>query len=98
MDAMLEATMLLCFGFSWPINLFKNIKARSAKAMSLPFILLIVVGYIAGIAAKLVKVNMGIYQIDYVFWVYIFNLVMVSGNIAVYFRNLALDKKAGIAK
>ena len=37
---LLEAGMLICFGFSWPINLYKNIKVRSAKGMSLPFILL----------------------------------------------------------
>ena len=34
----LEAVMLICFGCSWPMNLVKNYRARSAKAMSLGFI------------------------------------------------------------
>ena len=50
----LEAVMLVCFGFSWPISLIKNIRVRSARAMSLPFICLIITGYVAGIAAKAV--------------------------------------------
>ena len=85
----LEALMVLCFGLSWPINAIKAYKARTAKATSLPFILLIFVGYIAGISAKLVSG-----QINYVFIVYLINIVMVFLNLAMYFRNVALDKKA----
>ena len=51
MGGILETAMLICFGCSWPINLVKNYKCRSAKGMSLPFILLLMVGYIAGIMA-----------------------------------------------
>ena len=81
--------MLVCFGFSWPLNLAKAYKAKTAKGTSLPFILLIITGYIAGISAKIVSD-----QINYVLIAYILNLVMVSLNLAVYFRNVALDKKA----
>jgi len=81
--------MLVCFGFSWPLNLAKAYRAKTAKGTSLPFILLIITGYIAGIAAKIVSD-----QINYVLIAYILNLVMVSLNLAVYFRNVALDKKA----
>ncbi len=45
--------MLVCFGFSWPLNVIKAYKARTARGASLPFILLIITGYIAGICAKL---------------------------------------------
>jgi len=93
---LLEAGMLVCFGFSWPINLYKNIRVRSAKGMSLPFILLIVVGYILGIGAKLVGHFSGAAPLNYVFAVYIFNLVMVSANIAVYFRNRRFDRMKGM--
>ena len=85
---LLEAVMLICFGFSWPINLIKNIRVRSAKGMSLPFILLIVAGYIAGIAAKLIG-----NAINYVLIVYIINLTLVSCNIVVYFINKKHDKE-----
>ena len=93
---LLEAAMLICFGFSWPINLYKNYKVRSAKGMSLSFILLIVTGYIAGICAKLVGHFSGVAPLNYVFAVYIFNLVMVSANIVVYFINKGYDKKRNL--
>ena len=89
MGSLLEAVMMLCFGLSWPINVIKAYKARTAKGTSLPFILLITFGYLAGITAKIVSG-----QINYVLAVYLFNLAVVALNIAVYFRNAALDRKA----
>lgn len=87
MSNLLEAAMLICFGFSWPINLIKNIKAKTTKSMSLGFIILIISGYIAGIIAKIVSHN-----INYVLTVYIINLAIVSLNVIVYLRNLRFDK------
>ena len=52
MGSILETVMLVCFGFSWPISVWRNIKAKTAKSMSLGFILLIIAGYVAGIGAK----------------------------------------------
>ena len=85
---MFEALMLLCFGFSWPLNVVKAYKARTAKGTSLPFIVLIITGYVAGIVAKLIN-----HQINYVLAVYFLNLAIVVSNLVVYFRNTALDKK-----
>lgn len=85
----LETVMLICFGFSWPMNLIKAYKAKTAKSTSLPFILLIITGYIAGIAAKIALGN-----INYVLVAYLLNLAIVSLNLVVYFRNVALDRKA----
>ena len=51
----LEAIMLICFGLSWPMNAYKNFKARTAAGTSWQFILLITLGYFAGIAAKFVS-------------------------------------------
>ena len=39
MTEVLESVMLICFGLSWPISVIKNIKAHTAKNMSLKFIL-----------------------------------------------------------
>ena len=89
MSCIFETVMLVCFGLSWPINVIKAYKARTAKATSLPFIILILVGYIAGITAKIVSD-----QINYVFVVYLINLAIVMLNILVYFRNVALDNSA----
>lgn len=93
MSSIFEAAMLVCFGFSWPMNVRKAIKAKSAKGMSLAFILLIIVGYIAGITAKLMN-----HQINYVLAVYILNLVIVFTNLVVYFRNRALDRRSEAMK
>lgn len=88
MGPILETAMLICFGFSWPLNVIKAYKAGTAKGMSLPFILLIIVGYIAGISAKFIA-----HQINYVLIVYLLNFAIVSLNLIVYFRNVSLDKK-----
>lgn len=88
MGSVLETVMLVCFGFSWPLNVIKAYRAKTAKGTSLPFILLIITGYVAGILAKLMTG-----QINYVLVAYLLNLAIVFLNIIVYFRNLALDKK-----
>lgn len=88
MTNILEAFMLICFGLSWPLSLYKNIKAKTAKSMSLQFTLLIITGYISGIIAKIANNS-----INYVLVIYILNLVIVSANIVVYFINLRHDKK-----
>ena len=88
MNSILETIMLICFGFSWPLNVIKAYKAKTAKGTSLPFILLIIAGYIAGISAKLVT-----HQFNYVLIAYIVNLAIVSANVIIYFRNVSLDKK-----
>ena len=89
MSEVLETAMLLCFGFSWPINLVKNIRSHSAKGMSLQFILLIIAGYIAGITAKIIT-----HRTNYVLAVYFFNLAIVSCNLIVYFHNRRIDCSA----
>lgn len=82
----LEAAMLICFGLSWPINAYKNYKAGTAAGTSWQFILLITVGYLAGIAAKFASG-----MINWVLAVYFINLVCLAVNWAVYFRNRRLD-------
>ena len=83
-----EAGMLVCFGFSWPMNVMKAYKARTAKGTSLAFIFLIITGYVAGITAKFMN-----HQINYVLAVYFLNLIIVSANIFVYIRNRRLDRR-----
>jgi archaellum biogenesis protein FlaJ (TadC family) len=87
MSQILETVMLVCFGLSWPVNLIKSIKAKTARATSLKFIILIILGYIAGIAAKIVSG-----QFNYVLAAYFVNLVFVAANLCVYFINRKYDK------
>ena len=91
MTEVLESVMLICFGLSWPISVVKNIKAHTAKNMSLKFILLIIAGYIAGIAAKFVSGTF-----NYVLAVYFFNLVAVSVNLIVYCINTGYDRQQSL--
>lgn len=88
MGSILETIMLVCFGFSWPLNVIKAYRAETTKGTSLPFIFLIITGYIAGITAKCLSG-----QTNYVLVAYILNLAIVSLNVLVYFRNAALEKK-----
>lgn len=92
MSSIFETIMLVCFGLSWPINVMKAYKAKTAKGTSLPFILLIIFGYLAGITAKLLMP-----QTNYVLVVYLINLAVVFLNLLVYFRNKKLDKKQATA-
>ena len=85
-----ESVMLICFGLSWPMSVVKNIKAHTAKSMSLPFILLIITGYIAGITAKICAGNY-----SYVLAIYALNLAFVTVNLVVYFINRHSDKLRG---
>ena len=94
MPEILEITMLICFGFSWPLNVIKSYKARTAKGKSLPFLLLIISGYIAGIASKFVNPNFDFATKWYVLFFYFLNLIMVSMDVVMYARNRRLDKKA----
>lgn len=90
-----EIIMVICFGASWPFNIIRAYKARTAKGTSLPFMSLIGVGYIGGILCKIftwIK-NSGLSTLGYVaFAFYIINITMVSSGIVIYFRNKKLDK------
>ncbi len=96
MTEMLETIMLICFGISWPINLVKNYRLRSAKSTSLTFLLLIWFGYVAGVAAKLIQLFSPAMKDPtwYLLTIYMINLVMLSANLLVYFRNRQLDRAA----
>lgn len=73
----------------------RNIKARTARSMSLGFIILIITGYVAGIIAKFIKMDVTPW---YVFVVYFFNLIVVSANLVVYFINRNYDRQAEVKK
>lgn len=92
MSSVFEIIMLICFGLSWPINVMKAYRARTTRGTSLLFIMLIIVGYLAGITAKIITG-----QINFVLAVYVLNLAIVFMNLLVYFRNAALDRKTAVA-
>lgn len=93
----LEIIMIVSFGASWPLNVIKSWKARTTKGKSLPFLLLIFFGYIAGIASKLTNTAyMDAFASKwYVLFFYVLNLVMVGTDLVLYYRNYLIDKKDG---
>lgn len=88
MSQILETMMIICFGLSWPISVYKSYKARTTHGKSLVFLLAIWIGYICGIGGKLLAGN-----INYVLIIYFFNLLVVSCDLALYCRNHALDSQ-----
>ena len=100
MSEILEIIMIVSFGASWPMNVVKSYKARTAKGKSLAFLLLILFGYVAGIASKLLNAAyMECFgQKWYVLFFYFLNLTMVATDLVIYFRNKRLDKNAEGAK
>ena len=95
MSEILEIIMIISFGASWPLNVIKSYKAKTAKGKSLPFLLLIFFGYLAGIMSKFANQSYmaNISQKWYVLFFYVLNLLMVGIDIILYFRNRALDNK-----
>ena len=87
----LEIMMIVCFGFSWPMNVVKSYRARTTKGKSLGFLMMIIIGYICGIASKIIG---GSYK-WYVMFFYVLNLFMVLLDVAMYVRNARLDKMNG---
>ena len=85
-----EFIMLMCFGASWPISVYKSLKSGSTKGKSAIFILAIIAGYISGIIGKIVNG-----QMSYVLVAYCFNLVVVSIDLVLYFINAKREKRAG---
>ena len=95
MAELLEIVMIVSFGASWPMNVMKSYKARTAKGKSLAFLYLIFFGYIAGIASKLVNETYmaQIGQKWYVLFFYVLNLIMVAADLLLYYRNKRIDKE-----
>lgn len=88
-----EIIMVVLFGASWPINIVRSARAKTAKGKSLLFLIIILIGYFAGIAAKLLNAAY-LAEINkkwYVLFFYILNAVMVAVDICLYVRNHRLD-------
>ena len=81
-----EIAMLACFGAAWPMNIVKSYRSRTAAGRSMTFQWAIILGYICGITHKI------LYSNDVVMYMYVLNLLMVSVDTALYYRNRKLDR------
>ena len=75
-----EIIMLLCFGSSWPFAVAKTFRTKVVKGKSPVFLVLIFIGYMAGISNKLAT------SFDHVIWLYGLNGSMVLTEIILYIK------------
>jgi len=78
--------MLLCFAAGWPFSIYKSYTSRVNGGKSLPFLIIVFVGYIAGTLHKIV------YNFDGVIYLYILNGAMVFIDMMLYWRNARFIK------
>jgi hypothetical protein len=78
--SMFEAGMIICFGASWPVAIWKTVKTKSVHGKSRMFLFLILGGYGLGIMHKV------FYHYDGVIILYVFNFVMVLIETGLYFK------------
>ena len=86
---LLETLMIVGFGVSWPLSIYKSYTSKSTKGKSILFLFCIAIGYVCGIISKLISKNLNL-----AFWFYIPNVLMVSTDIILYFRNKKIGFKA----
>ena len=88
-----EIGMLVAFGISWPFNIAKSWRSRTAKGKSVAFEWIVVLGYCVGLLGKLISYSRtGV--LAYSTWFYLADIAMVATDIVLYFRNTALDRRA----
>ena len=97
MSDLLEALMIICFGLSWPVSIRKSYISRTAKGKSLFFEVFIWIGYVFGIARKLIQISRGqddgwLFYMGFIF--YILNILEITIDMLLYARNVRLDKLA----
>ena len=87
MYSIFEFIMLICFGMSWPISVYKSLTSKSTEGKSGVFIVAIIIGYISGIIGKILN-----HQINYILILYCINLVVVSFDLFLFILNTHRQK------
>jgi len=82
-----EASMLICFGVSWPISIAKALRTHVVAGKSPVFMIIVIIGYLSGIVHKL------LFSRDWVIALYALNLLMVGVDLMLYFK---FFRKSGI--
>lgn len=84
-----EGIMLICFGMAWPASIWKSMTSKSTKGKSLSFMLIILVGYVAGIVKSLIEPEISWPVLS----LYLLNTAMVTTDTALYFRNKRFEEE-----
>ena len=83
-----EALMLICFGMSWPANIYKSLRTRFVRGKSPLFMALVSLGYASGVLHKILNPPgadaPGLAR--YVIILYAINFVLVTSDLFLYYR------------
>ena len=92
-----EIAMLVAFGASWPFNIIKSYRSRTAKGKSVIFEIIVTIGYLFGVAGKFITYHQtGV--LAYSVWFYFIDITMVAIDMVLFVRNTALDKAEDMMK
>lgn len=91
----LEAGMLICFGFAWPIDILRTLRKRRVEGKSVTFMGIVLVGYCSGMMGKFVRACGGECWPEPVTILYALNAILVTIDIAlvIHFRGGLVHKK-----
>jgi len=81
-----EAVMLICFGVSWPVSIAKTLRVRRVEGKSPVFLMLVCLGYVAGVVAKVLVAVANETAIPSVTGLYVLNGVMVFVDLMLYMK------------
>ncbi len=91
-DSIFEVLFLLCFAVSWPVSIAKSLRTKVVIGKSPLFMSLVILGYIFGIIHKL------LHNYDFVIWLYVFNAILVSVDLCLYFVYVGRNKRDLMSK
>jgi hypothetical protein len=84
----LEALMLICFGLSWPMSIWKALRTKTVAGKCPIYMAIVCVGYFSGILHKLV------YNLDWIVFLYALNMGMVALDLSLYLHYSRRDRDA----
>ena len=91
MPRLLEFAMLFCFGFSWPFAIAKTYRAKRVDGKSPMFEIIVILGYLFGIASHLISDR------SWVLWVYLVDVALVATDLSLYFHYQSANSGASRA-
>ena len=91
-----ESIMLVCFGFAWPLSIYKSWVSKKTAGKSLLFLIVLQIGYVAGILFKMTEYWSNLKTnpdetVSINLYLYILNLVMITIDELLYLRNRKLE-------
>ena len=91
-----ESIMLICFGFAWPVSIYKSLVSKKTAGKSLLFLIVLQIGYVAGILFKLTEYRDNLKTnpdetISINLYLYILNFVLITIDELLFLRNRKLE-------